>query len=102
MITIGELLRPENVALQLRAAAPAAAIDEVAALLKNDPAVLDWEHLLAGVRASAPCLPEPAGGFALCIPHTRGECVDAMVLSVGRSEAGIAFPGVEPAVRYLF
>ena len=49
----------------------------------------------AGVQAVAPCLPEKAGGFAICSPHTRGECVCSMVMSVGRSAAGVEFPGVE-------
>ena len=71
-------------------------------MVKTSPEVLDWESLLKGVHASAPCLPEPSGGFALCIPHTRGESVSSMVMSVGRSETGIAFPGVELPVRYIF
>jgi mannitol/fructose-specific phosphotransferase system IIA component (Ntr-type) len=102
MITIADLLDHDHVTLQLRSTDSRAAIDEVAALLKSDPAVLVWETLLTGVQASAPCLPEPGGGFALCIPHTRTDCVNAMVMSVGRSEAGIAFPGVDLPVRYIF
>jgi PTS system nitrogen regulatory IIA component len=102
MITISDLLHPEHILLQTRAVDPKGAIDEVAALLKKDPSVLDWNALLKGVHASAPCLPEPAGGFALCIPHTRGECVSGMVMAVGRSEAGIVFPGVPLPVRYVF
>jgi len=102
MITVATLLRPDHVALQTKSTDPKSAIDEVAAPLKNVPAVLDWNALLKGVQASAPCLPEPGGGFALCIPHTRGECVSQMVMSVGRSEAGIVFPNVELPVRYVF
>jgi PTS system fructose-specific IIC component len=102
MITIADLLRPDHIALQTRATEPKTIIDEVAALLKNEPAVLDWHALLKGVHASAPCLPEPGGGFALCIPHTRGECVNELVMAAGRSEAGIVFPSVELPVRYVF
>jgi mannitol/fructose-specific phosphotransferase system IIA component (Ntr-type) len=102
MITIADLLRPDHIALQTRATEPKSVIDEVAAPLKSVPAVLDWHALLKGVHASAPCLPEPAGGFALCIPHTRGECVSEMVMSVGRSESGVIFPNVELPVRYVF
>jgi mannitol/fructose-specific phosphotransferase system IIA component (Ntr-type) len=102
MITIAALLRPDHITLQTRATEPESAIDEVAALLKNVPAVLDFSALLKGVHASAPCLPEPGGGFALCIPHTRGECVSEMVMSLGRSESGIIFPNVELPVRYVF
>jgi PTS system nitrogen regulatory IIA component len=102
MITISDILRPDHVVLDLRATEAGAAIDEVTGLLKNNPGVSDWDALHRGVQGSAPCLPEPAGGFSLCIPHTRGECVTAMVMSVGRSDAGIVFPGVELPVRYLF
>lgn len=102
MITVADLLRPDHLALHLRATDPRSGIEEVAGLLKNVPAVLDFPTLLKGVHASSPCLPEPGGGFALCIPHTRGECVTEMVMSVGRSEAGIVFPNVELPVRYIF
>lgn len=102
MITIGDLLHHDHILLDLRAGKAKDAIDEVAALVKTNPAVMDWDALLKGVHVSAPCLPEPAGGFALCIPHTRGECVSGMVMSVGRSETGITFPGVELPVRYIF
>jgi mannitol/fructose-specific phosphotransferase system IIA component (Ntr-type) len=102
MITVSDILRPDHIALNLQATEPKAAIDEVLALLKNNPGVSDWEALHKGVQNSAPCLPEPGGGFSICIPHTRGECVTSMVMSVGRSQAGIVFPGVALPVRYLF
>ena len=102
MITIADILPADHVALDLAATTPRAAIDEVAALMKNDAAVDDWDALLAGVQAVAPCLPEEVGGFAICIPHTRGECVSGMVMSVGRSAAGVKFPDVALPVRYFF
>jgi mannitol/fructose-specific phosphotransferase system IIA component (Ntr-type) len=102
MITISDILRSDRISLDLRATQAKPAIDEVTAMLKSDPGVADWDALYKGVHGSAPCLPEPGGGFSLCIPHTRGECVSSMVMSVGRSEAGIVFPGVEYPVRYLF
>lgn len=102
MITIADLLHPDHVSLQILAENSRLAISEVAMLVKGDPAVLEWEELLKGVHASAPCLPEPAGGFALCIPHTRSDCVNGMVMSVGRANPGIVFPGVDLPVRYIF
>ena len=102
MITLADILPATHVTLDVAATTPTTAIDEVVALVKNDPAVDDWNVLLAGVHAVAPCLPEMEGGFAICIPHTRGECVSTMVMSVGRSAAGVAFPGVELPVRYIF
>ena len=102
MITLADILPAAHITLDVAAAAPQAAIDEVAILLKSDVAVDDWSALHAGVHAVAPCLPEIEGGFAICIPHTRGECVSGMVMSVGRSAAGVRFPGVELPVRYIF
>ena len=102
MITVADILPAAHIALDLAATGPAAAIDEVAALMKSDVAVVDWSALLAGLHAVAPCLPEMEGGFAICIPHTRGECVDTMVMSVGRSAAGVSFPDVGLPVRYFF
>lgn len=102
MITIPDLLPAGHLALELISTTSRAAIDEVAALLKSDPAVNDWDALLTGVQAVAPCLPEESGGFAICIPHTRGECVASMVMSVGRSTLGVSFPGVDLPVRYIF
>lgn len=102
MITLADILPADHVSLDIAATAPEAAIDEVAALVKSDVAVVDWDTLLTGVHGSAPCLPEASGGFAICIPHTRGECVREMVMSVGRSAAGVKFPGVDLPVRYVF
>jgi mannitol/fructose-specific phosphotransferase system IIA component (Ntr-type) len=102
MITIGDLLPLDHIALDLSAKSPGEGIDEAAALLKGHPAVLDWEAMRVGVHASAPCLPEHAGGFSICLPHTRGECVSAMVMSVGRSVSGIVFPNVGLPVHYIF
>ena len=102
MITLANMLPAAHLTLDIAATTPRAAIDEVAGLVKSDPGVDDWSALLAGVYAVAPCLPEIEGGFAICIPHTRGECVSTMVMSVGRSAAGVAFPGVELPVRYVF
>ncbi len=102
MITLADILPAAHVSLELAAITPAAVIDEVAALVKSDVAVVDWSALLTGVHASAPCLPETEGGFAICIPHTRGECVSTMVMSVGRSTAGVIFSSVELPVRYIF
>ena len=102
MISVSDILHPDHIELDLQATEAKTAIDEVTALLKSNPGVSDWDALYKGVQSSAPCLPEPGGGFSLCIPHTRGECVSSMVMSVGRSNAGIVFPGVALPVRYLF
>ncbi|MEA3210410.1 MAG: fructose system component [Chthoniobacter sp.] len=101
MSTIAEILRPQDVSLDLKATTQAAAIEETAALLRKDARVLDWEALLAGLRKGAACLPATPE-FGLCIPHTRTESLSSLVMSAGRSKLGIADPAGGPPVRYFF
>jgi mannitol/fructose-specific phosphotransferase system IIA component (Ntr-type) len=100
-MTIDDILRPEHVTLQIRATSHAAAIQEVAAPLRTDERVLDWDAVMAGFSAVSPCLPA-APEFAICIPHVRTDKVTSLVMSVGRSPAGIDIPGACAPVRYLF
>ncbi|HYR58410.1 MAG TPA: PTS sugar transporter subunit IIA [Chthoniobacteraceae bacterium] len=101
MITIADTLRPDHVALDVRRQPPESAIGEVAALLRTDERILDWDAVLAGFFKVAPCLPA-SSQFAICIPHTRTDRVTSLVMSVGRSADGIMFPGTPVPVRYLF
>ena len=101
MTTIADILRPEHVALEVRGQTPEAAIGEVAAPLRTDERVLDWDAVLSGFFKVAPCLPA-SDQFAICIPHTRTEQVTSLVMSVGRSAQGIVFPGSAAPVRYVF
>ena len=101
MSTIADLLRAEDVKLDLAATTHEAAIDEVTALLQHDERVLDWSALTAGFRKGATCLPV-SDEFAICIPHARTDYVADMAMSAGRSAAGVIFPGCAPPVRYVF
>jgi mannitol/fructose-specific phosphotransferase system IIA component (Ntr-type) len=102
MTTIDDILSPDHVALQLKATTSDEAITEVAALLKRDVRVLDWEELHACFRRSAPCPCEPELGFSICIPHARTESITEMVMAVGRVIQGIPFPTAKQPARYLF
>lgn len=102
MLSIADTLRPERIKLALAAATLDAAILETASLLQKAPAVLDWDALFAGLRRAAPCLCEQGSDFAICLPHARTEAVQTMVMSIGRSPAGIVFPDCPQPVRYVF
>src|SRR5439155_11576496 len=39
---------------------------------------------------------------AICIPHARTNGVSAMVMSVGQSRPGIAFPESQGKIHYIF
>jgi PTS system nitrogen regulatory IIA component len=101
MITVADGLRPEHVALEVRERSAVDAISVVAALLRNDERVLDWEPLFEGLHQAAPCLPATPE-FAICIPHVRTDQVTSLVMSVGRSREGIVFPGSPAPARYIF
>ena len=101
MITIADILRPEHVALEIAARTSEEAIAEVAAPLRTDARVLEWDAVLTGFFKVAPCLPA-SPEFAICIPHTRTNQVSSLVMSVGRSVEGITFPASTVPVRYVF
>ena len=102
MITIADTLTADRVELASTAPDHRTAIALVADLLHNAPDVLDWPALYEGLRGSCPCLAESDGAFAICLPHARTDAVAAMVMSVGRFDAGVTFPGCAPLVRYIF
>jgi len=102
MISIADTLEPDRVRLSLNSNFSSIAIDEVAATLRNVPAVLDWDELHAGLHRSAPCLAETGGEFAICLPHARTDAVTRMVMAVGRSLTGVDFRGCSAPVRYIF
>src|SRR5215210_669109 len=101
LITIGDILRPRHIDLALTAASPEEAIFSVASLLKENEHVTDWNAFYRGLTSRNPCI---AGGgeFELCIPHARTSAVDAMVMSVGRSDMGIAFANTTAKIHYIF
>jgi PTS system nitrogen regulatory IIA component len=101
MITIADILRPEHVVLEVAATTSDGAIAEVAAPLRNDERVLNWEAVLAGFFKVAPCLPA-SPDFAICIPHVRTDELTSLAMSVGRSTRGITFPASPMPVRYIF
>ena len=102
MMTIADLLPPENVCLDLLTPSSDQAIEQVANLLRSDPDVVDWGKLYATLRLATPCAAERGCNFGICIPHARTSAVSGMVMSVGRSDDGILFPGCPHVIRYVF
>ena len=64
------------------------AIYQVASLLREDERVNDWNAFYEGLKSKDPCV-AVAADMQICIPHTRTNAVNSMVMSVGRSDAGI-------------
>lgn len=102
MITLPDTLQLERIRLTLTATEQLQAVHETADLLHSAAAVLDWKQLYDGLLRSMPCLSEANSDFGICLPHARTDAVKTMVMSVGRSPAGIIFPDCAQPVRYIF
>ncbi|MSU69856.1 MAG: PTS sugar transporter subunit IIA [Opitutaceae bacterium] len=98
---ISQLLDPSRIALHVRSAKRTGALHEVAQLLAGHPDVVNFDgfyaELLARDRLDTTSL-----GNAIALPHARTEHVKAIVVAVGRSDAGILFENSNETVRLLF
>jgi mannitol/fructose-specific phosphotransferase system IIA component (Ntr-type) len=101
MITIADILRPEAIDLELKTANQEEAINHVAALLKEDERVTDWNAFYKGLVSIKPCI-GAAGGTGVCIPHTRTNSVTDMVMSAGRSRNGIVVKEAAAPIHFVF
>lgn len=101
MITIGDILKPEHIDLDLKMTNQQEAINHVAGFLREDERVTDWNAFYTGLASQQPCL-AASGGTEICIPHTRTDNVTGMVMSAGRSASGILVPGEKWPIHFIF
>lgn len=102
MITIGDILHPRQIDLDLKAPTQEEAIFHVASLLKDDERIKDWTGFYNGLKSGNPCV---AAGteFQICIPHVRTNAVTNMVMAVGRSTGGVPVSKKKSAkIHYIF
>ena len=78
-----------------------AAIEEVARLLDGQPGMTNFQgfyrDLLAREELDTTCF-----GYEIAVPHGRTTHVSKIMLAVGRSDAGVAYPNSGEKVRLLF
>ncbi|MGA1870777.1 MAG: PTS sugar transporter subunit IIA [bacterium] len=91
---IGEYLTHDRVVLDLRAKNKGEAIEEIAALLKNAPEVIDFDTFLREIFEREK-LASTAVGNGIAIPHARTDVVENLVLAFGRSDRGIDFDSLD-------
>ncbi len=98
---LARYLDPARIVLDLQSTKRTTAINEVARLLEGHPDVTSYpgfyNELLARERLDTTCL-----GNEIAIPHARTEHVKAIVMAVGRSEAGVLFENGRQTVRLMF
>ena len=88
MITIGDILSPKHILLDLASRTQAQAIAKVAELLESDSRVNDWARFDAGLLPGSACMSNDSGS-GICIAHVRTNAVNAMIMAAGRSAEGI-------------
>lgn len=101
MLTIADILNPRHVLLDLKTATGDEAVQKVASLLRQDERVRDWLGFYNSLKDHSHCV-DATADFEICIPHTRTDCVNTMVMSIGRSSEGVTFPDSPKPVRYIF
>jgi len=101
MITIADILSPEDILLDFQAETQVRALSKVADLLEKDDRVSDWDRFYKGIMAGASCIYNESG-CGICIAHVRTNAVDDMVMAAGRSGEGIAFDESGMRVHLIF
>jgi len=101
MITIGDILSPKHILLDLASDTHVRAVAKVSELLEPDERVKDWESFYKGLLAGCACMANE-NGSGICIAHVRTQAVSAMIMAVGRSVEGIALEGEAMRVRLIF
>ncbi len=100
-VRLSQFLDPSRINLQVRSGRRTTALNEVARLLETHPDMRNfqgfYQELLARERLDATCL-----GNEIALPHARTEHVGAIVVAVGRSEAGVHFEKANENVRLMF
>jgi len=78
-----------------------AAIEETARLLEGQPGMTNFQgfyrDLLAREELDTTCF-----GYEIAVPHGRTTHVSKIMLAVGRSDTGIAYPNSDGKIRLLF
>jgi mannitol/fructose-specific phosphotransferase system IIA component (Ntr-type) len=85
---ISTKLKPYLVTLTLKSKTHEDAVNEIAATLKGDPAVTDFDGFCTALQ-SREKLESTCLGNGIAFPHARTDAVKAMVIAVGCSEQGV-------------
>jgi fructose-specific phosphotransferase system IIA component len=93
-MNIKELMNEQVIALDLQARTREAAMDELAALLVKDGAVVDLPAYMQAVR-NREALGTTAVGFGVAIPHGKSAGVARAAVAFGRSAGGVAWPSLD-------
>ena len=94
------LLDPKHIALDLRGGTAGEAVWEIVELLRDSGALLKGKEFFEAVMEREQKSSTAVNGVAF--PHARTHLVEEIVLGIGRSKAGVIFPGHEDLVHLIF
>lgn len=99
--SLSDLLSEKQILLELRETSHAPALRELVDLFAPNPSVNDLagfhEALLAREKVSTTLV-----GNGVAFPHARTDCVEKIVLAVGRSAQGVKFDSSDEPVHLIF
>lgn len=98
---IGDLLRPELITLELKAAAKAEVIRELAALMAAAGFLDDVEAYIAAVMERE-AIGSTGVGMGVAIPHGKVKAVRAACVAFGKSTPGVDFGGPDGPAHLIF
>lgn len=99
--SLTDLLSEQQINLDLRQQTHAEALRELVNLFGSSPCVHDlnafYEALLSREKVNSTVV-----GNGVAFPHARTDCVDKIVLAVGRSVQGVTFENSPDPVHLIF
>jgi mannitol/fructose-specific phosphotransferase system IIA component (Ntr-type) len=95
------LFDSRHLALELRGATVAEVVPELVELLREGGEMREPQQFCAAVMEREQTSSTVADG-GVAFPHARTSLVDKLLLAIGRSEAGVVFPGCEELVHLIF
>lgn len=101
MITIGDILSPKHILLDLATDTKTKAISKVAEMLETDERMNDWERFYTSLIPGTSCMANDSGS-GICIAHVRTDAVNGMIMAAGRSIDGVPFEENGMHVRLVF
>ena len=101
MSTLSASLLHKDVRLELKSSDHHDVLEELLLPLRSDTRVHDWELLRAAILSNSPDDISREVPSQMLLHHSRTESVSELVLSAGRSIAGIDVPGAKSKVHLI-
>jgi len=101
MSTLSSSLLYKDVRLELKSSDHHDVLEELLLPLRSDARVHDWELLRAAILSNSPDDILREAPSQMLLHHSRTESVSELVLSAGRSIAGIDVPGTRNKIHLV-